>query len=336
MIGEANPTSENLEGVSFAYLKAMLGEEKAQEIFGPVAQPGLEGAVVSFRDLWLLSNRHIHNTGDEGHELGRSAIPVGTFELLASTLHHAETIGEGFDRVAKASRLVKAGISLSIRRGGGKCSLALQSDSLNEPARTLYFSLWAIVFHCLLRWLTKRDLRPARVSLPNGASKTSLEALRLLQCPVMRATNVFTITYGLSDCSTPFLPIDLRPWEAETFLEYERLVSQFLNPTRPDHGRSLADRIRPELAAGRLRQAEVCTRLGISPAHLRRRLAEEGTSFRELVDGHRRQYFELLAASPQSLDLVAENLGYSDSRSLRRARKRWAEKDSSGDHNRRS
>ena len=104
------------EGISLAYLRAMLGAQKAQRLFGPVVQRENDTTFVGYRDLWLVSNRHIHATGDEGHRLASSAMPVGTFELLASTLHQADTVGEGLDRVARASQLIKAPFDISIRR----------------------------------------------------------------------------------------------------------------------------------------------------------------------------------------------------------------------------
>jgi AraC-like DNA-binding protein len=318
------------EGISLAYLRAMLGAKKAQRLFGPVVQCENDTIFVGYRDLWLVSNRHIHATGDEGHRLASSTMPVGTFELLASTLHQAETVGEGLDRVARASQLINAAFDISVRRGGGKCSVTLHSQDLKEPACSLYFSLWAIVFHCLLRWLTKSDLRPDLVKLPSHASSRSIEALRLLQCPVAKGGRHFTLAYDVDDCAAPFLPVDIRPWEAETFLEYLRLVSNFQTRERPRQPMPIADRVRRELSSGFRRQADVCTRLNMSPAHLRRKLTLEGTCFRDIVDEHRRQYFERLSAASGSLEMIAESVGYSDARSLRRARNRWTESDGVG------
>lgn len=319
------------EGISLAYLREMLGAQKAQRLFGPVVQYENDTTFVGYRDLWLVSNRHIHATGDEGHRLASSTMPVGTFELLASTLHQAETVGEGLDRVARASQLIKAPFDISIRRSSGKCSVMLHSRDLREPACSLYLSLWALVFHCLLRWLTKNELQPDLVKLPSRASSRSIEALRLLQCPVTRDARYFTLAYGQDQCARPFLPVDIRTLEAETFLQYLRLVSDFQTRERPRQPMRVADRVRRELSSGFTRQADVCIRLNMSPAHLRRKLTLEGTCFRDIVDEHRQQYFERLSATSGSLEMIAESVGYSDSRSLRRARNRWTGADGVAD-----
>lgn len=301
----------------------MLGARKARQLFGPFIVADAPDPYVSYEDLWRVSNRHIHATGDEAHALSRAAVPVGTFELLASTLHQAESLGEGLKRVAKASALVSAALDIALRREGGVYTLTIDTASVSEPRRSLYIALWAIVFHCLLRWLTRRDLTPARVALPADGSARALETLRLLQCPVTRTSRRFALSYTLQDCETPLLPLDLRPWEAEVFLVYRRLVAQAEARDSAGETSSLAQRIRLELLSGVSRQSDVCRALGISPATLRRRLVEEGTCFRDLLDDYRRDYFERLAAGGGSQERIAASIGYSDSRSLRRARNRW-------------
>lgn len=312
-----------LPGVSFAYLREMLGPRKARQLFGAFVAGEPPAQFVSFDDLWRVSNQHIHTTGDEAHALARSAMPIGTFELFAATLHQAEFVREGLKRVAKASAIVSADLDLAVRRDGGLLTLTIDAARLQEPKRSLYVALWAIVFHCLLMWLTRRDFRPARIVLPADASPRVLETLWLLQCPVTRGAQRFALSYTQRDCDAPLLPIDLRPWEAEIFVVYRRLVARAQANGAVDAGQGLAQRIRLELLSGLSRQSDVCRALGISPATLRRRLAEEGTSFRELLDGYRQDYFERLSAAGSSQDQIAASMGYSDSRSLRRARNRW-------------
>ncbi|MFZ4604567.1 MAG: AraC family transcriptional regulator ligand-binding domain-containing protein [Caulobacterales bacterium] len=292
-------------------------------MFGPFVVSDQPEAYVSYDDLWRVSNRHIHSTGDEAHALGRAAVPVGTFELLAATLHQAESMGEGLERVAKASMLVTAALDISLRREGGVSTLYIDAPQLSEPRRSLYIALWVIVFHCLLRWLTRRDLLPSHVAPPLGASQRTEEMLRLLQCKVAVGKARFALSYSRKDCAAPLLPFDLRPWEAEVFLVYRRLVAQALANEDTAGAQGLTARVRLELLSGASRQSDVCRTLGLSPATLRRRLAEEGACFRDLLDAHRRDYFERLASSGGNQDQIAASIGYSDSRSLRRARDRW-------------
>lgn len=88
-----------------------------------------------------------------------------------------------------------------------------------------------------------------------------------------------------------------------------------------------AGRVRDELlrAPARLPDAaEVARRLAVSERTLRRRLAEEGTSVRTLVDEVRSALAEeLLATGSLGVEQVARRLGYAETASFTRAFTRW-------------
>lgn len=69
---------------------------------------------------------------------------------------------------------------------------------------------------------------------------------------------------------------------------------------------------------------DVAQRLAMSPRSLRRRLEEEGSSYRELVENERRQLaVRLLEGTAMKLDEMALQLGYGDTASFTRAFRRW-------------
>ena len=315
--------SQTVPGVSFVFLAEMLGARKAQRLFGKFLNGPADARHVSFENLWLVSNSHIHATGDERHTLGRAVIPVGTFELLAATLSQAETLREGLERLAKASALISGALRIDLRKSRYALVLTIKSTGVPEPARSLYLTLWAIVFHCLICWLTRRDLSVHGVRIPQDASPRALEALNLLQAPVRMVGPDFSISYSVRDGSALLMPFDLRPWEAEVFLVYRKLVARISSATSAGDERSMAGLVQIELLSGAQSQSDICRALGLSPATLRRRLSEEGTSFRQIVDQFRQDYFDRLSSGGGKLEHIAASVGYSDGRSLRRARKRW-------------
>lgn len=77
------------------------------------------------------------------------------------------------------------------------------------------------------------------------------------------------------------------------------------------------------LADEDLSLAAAARRLTVSPRSLQRRLAEEGTSWRETVDGVRRERAALLLESGLSRTAVAARIGFSDARALRGVLRRW-------------
>jgi AraC-like DNA-binding protein len=69
---------------------------------------------------------------------------------------------------------------------------------------------------------------------------------------------------------------------------------------------------------------EVAHNLAMSPRSLRRKLEQEGTSFRQLVEQERRQSAEeMLTGSDMKLEELAIHLGYTDTASFTRAFRRW-------------
>src|SRR5690554_1963265 len=69
---------------------------------------------------------------------------------------------------------------------------------------------------------------------------------------------------------------------------------------------------------------EVASALAMSSRSLRRKLEQEGTSFRALVDEERRQTAtQILSGSDMKLDELAIHLGYTDTASFTRAFRRW-------------
>lgn len=69
---------------------------------------------------------------------------------------------------------------------------------------------------------------------------------------------------------------------------------------------------------------EIARALSLSPRSLRRKLDQEGTSFRTLVEDERRQIaLQFLRSSEMKLDELAIHLGYTDTASFTRAFRRW-------------
>jgi AraC-like DNA-binding protein len=78
------------------------------------------------------------------------------------------------------------------------------------------------------------------------------------------------------------------------------------------------------LSSGRLTEADVASRLNRSTSSLQRDLRAEGTTFRQLLEGTRRDMAErLLTSESRSIGQTAFMLGYSDQSTFTRAFRRW-------------
>jgi AraC-like DNA-binding protein len=83
--------------------------------------------------------------------------------------------------------------------------------------------------------------------------------------------------------------------------------------------------MRTLLATGCIGQEEVARAFGMNRRTFARRLHEDGTTFRELLDTVRFDAARgLLRASAVSLEDVADRLGYADVTAFARAFRRWS------------
>jgi len=145
-------------------------------------------------------------------------------------------------------------------------------------------------------------------------------ARELAECPVR---------YGASDTAIVFDPalIDraLRAFDAKAMARAQMALKQARQGLA--QAATFVDRVRWLLLGSELGFPSlviVARHLALSPRTLHRRLVEEGTSYRELLDAARRErYAALTAHAPPPAAEIALALGYRELANLRRARRRW-------------
>lgn len=144
-------------------------------------------------------------------------------------------------------------------------------------------------------------------------------ARELLGCTVRYARRASGFRLSPEALATP-----LRMADPVAFRDAAALLERELERTASP---SLADRVRRLLFAqqnGFSSLNVVARALHTSPRTLHRRLLDEGTSFREVLEGVRRSLaIEHLKAGRLSIDEIAFSLGYSDLANFRRAFRRW-------------
>jgi AraC-like DNA-binding protein len=121
--------------------------------------------------------------------------------------------------------------------------------------------------------------------------------------------------------------LDGRPnlGNAVTYAQLCQLCDQLTDELQLSAG--MAGRVRSMILTDLVRQADfdsVAERLKMSPRSLRRRLQEEGTSFRELVDQVRAQVaIKYVRDTSLSIEDVTYALGFNDASAFRHAFRRW-------------
>lgn len=163
--------------------------------------------------------------------------------------------------------------------------------------------------------------QPLAVSFPHGPNGGPCELERLLSVHP---------TYGAAwtEVVLPAAVMD-KPWPASDraiFRLSENYLTMRSGEAAPEDQEYIAlvrNAAQRALSEGRLEQRSVACLLGCSGRTLQRRLAQEGTTLREIIDQIRKERARALMESKMSIAEVGFQLGYSEPAAFQHAFRRW-------------
>jgi AraC-like DNA-binding protein len=301
--------------IPFAFLETLLGDAPARAMLTGSGLPA-DGTPIGHLDFWRLLRNNIDQTGDERHSLGPQAVPDGSFELLLAAMRLGHDLGDGLTRLAAASRIVWPDLPLAVRRGH---DLRLRVPGTGDvPAqRRLYVEMVVVVLHTACCWMAGQKLEPRRLIAPKDDAPGNGALFTLLGCPMIRRGNDMELVYPSSAADLRIVAERFDLWPSLLFETYRQITAEPLARV------SAAEQVLDLLWQAPLDQATLAAAMGVSVATLRRRLAEEGHSYRGLLSHVRQQQTLVALKAEVGLEDLAEGLGYSEARSLRRATRRW-------------
>lgn len=301
--------------IPFAFLATLLGDARARGMLAAAGLPA-DGTPIGHLDFWRLLRNNIDQTGDERHALGPDTVPDGSFELLLAAMRLGHDLGDGLVRLAAASRIVWPDLPLVARRGH---DLRLQVPGTGSvPAqRRLYLEMVMVVLHTACCWMAGQKLQPRRMIAPADDAPGNGALFALLGCPVVRRGDDMELVYPSSAADVRIVAERFDLWPSLLFETYRQITAEPLART------STAEQVLDLLWQSPLDQARLAGMMGLSVPTLRRRLAEEGHSFRGLLSHVRQQQTLAALKAEVGLEDLAAGLGYSEARSLRRATRRW-------------
>ena len=241
-------------------------------------------------------------------------IPLGAYPLLDYLVMTSESVGEGFDRLARYLRLVgsPADLRISADRDPVVVRLAMCSPFNAE------FTLSLAVLH--FRRETNGAFRPSALRFRHRPADPA-DFERRLACPIDTGADADELAVPRSVWRLSLPRRDSLLHGVLTSQAEEMLAR------RGSDGRA-STQLRRALAGDMLRDgktlASVARRLGTSPRTLQRRLVEEGTSYQAVLDEVRSETAaRYLADSALSCAEVGYLLGFSEPAAFHRAFKRW-------------
>ena len=315
-------------------LAAMLGLPERRSDIAELLGVETLGDAIGLADCFRLLRRLAFVEGEETFALSARPMVKGTAEFVLSRAAGAATVGEGLRQIAAAYNLMHGAEYNRVERRAGHLSYVIQDDAFpyTRPRDGyVHFSLeCALIFvHAAACEMAQADLgaRLVRVATrrpgPSGPSVLGFgaSALGFWRAPVGWDARAYSVTY---DAGVDDLPMrGLRDGLAADLAVHNRILALIEQPAADVTDRRLAQAVRQALKAGAADQEAVAQKLGMSTATLRRRLAEEETSFRAIHRQMMNDYARARILETRDIATVAEELGFSDPRAFTRAFKDW-------------
>ena len=280
--------------------------------------PNARYPVAATTRLWQLA---VRATGDDAFGLTVARhVSQTTFHALGYSLAASSTLKEAFERLLRYFRIVTDAAELGFEPHPDHYCLRLQVDMTRGGIAPQAMDAFAYLLLRLCRGLHQRAFSPLAVSLQRGAPRNMVAFERAFRAP---------IEFGAAENALRFAREDfergLDGANPELARHNDEIVLRYL--ARHDRD-DLVARVRAALTgllpSGVPGEAAVAAALHLSSRSLQRKLAEEGSSYTQLLQQTRRE----LAASylrdqRSSVSEIAYLLGFSDTSSFTRAFKRW-------------
>ena len=280
--------------------------------------PQARVSVKQYGELWRLVAITLD---DEFFGQDSRRMKSGSFAMLCHTLVHCRTLGQALERSLRFYRLLLDDIHGVLVRTGSEARIEVHALARGASRRVFAHETFLMLVYGVACWLIGRRIPIERAQFsyaepPHGAE------YRLMYCTELQFEQPCTaITF---DALTLDLPVVQNDRTIKEFLRAapENIIVKYKN------GSSVGARIRRLLRQtlpGEMPEFEaLAPELHMTPATLRRRLHEEGTSFQSIKDQLRRDLaVRYLTHSGRSVMDIALELGFSERSSFHRAFRKW-------------
>ncbi|RZO53022.1 MAG: AraC family transcriptional regulator [Sandaracinaceae bacterium] len=319
------------EGVSVAIAHAILDALRDQGVdvdatlasagIAPADLEDLDGLISVAREEALWHEAIRRGGEDIGLHAARS-LQRGRFRGLEFAVRSAPSLRDGFAVLVRFDTLLHGREIFSVEADDdGGLRLVYQSPHEEDPHRRVMSQFAMLGTLELARSATGVPLVPRGVELRQPTARNAPELGRAFGVQVTLGAERDAIEFGPEQLALPMLDAD-----RELASTLERYLEREVEGRQRDD--RLEGRVRREigrqLTAGGVSLEAVSEHLEISPRALQRRLADQDTSYQELLDETRREVAEqLLRQDGVSIAGAAYLLGYSEVSAFHRAFKRW-------------
>lgn len=315
---EGQPYQRDTPLIPWAYQGALLAEfaRSREQDLAPwlAAAEARPGQLLSPRQLLRLLEQAQRCAPDAAFVIGRLALP-GHYGLASQALQQAPHLLGALQALCRFAGRLSPLLTPRLLVQGSELLLYWTEASGAPPAqRAFLVDLHMSAVVGMAQWL--------------GGERLPWQCSFNRSTPRDLARHAAFLGTGLRfDCQVDAmrLPLDLalRPWRGAAEVSVERVLAADPEAARRGLLAALYDHLLPRVAEAPSLDA-AAQRFGVSPATLKRHLAQHGSSFQAELDQLRAQVaLYLLRQEGRGSDDVAQALGFYDAANFRRSFKRW-------------
>jgi AraC-like DNA-binding protein len=279
----------------------------------------VDGRVPLDVDLALWDAAPVLSRDDDFGLHAAEQLRPGAFDVLSYTLSSSSSVGEAFRRLVRYNRVLHDVAQMDLVVAPEQARIEFSLTPEGTPRHQAEFSFTVFLSFC--RKGTGVDVTPLRVEFSHPAPADTSEHKRIFRAPLVfgKSPNALVLPPRVLDL--PLLGAN-PGLSAVLARQVEDLLAGLPS------GETVLTRVRrliaAELCGGAPTAEIVARRMRTTPRTLHRWLSAEGTSYRELLNGLRRDLaLRYLAQDRLAIGEAAYLLGFSDASAFHRSFKRW-------------
>jgi AraC-like DNA-binding protein len=276
----------------------------------------------NLQKLWGL----VQDRCDEGIgiSVGNRWNPT-TFHALGFAWLASASLGEALYRFSRYGEFLNDGLQyeLKVQKLHYRFIVAAKSD-IQDDQTTLFSSassdaaITALIK--MIRMLLGEQYEPTEIVCPHPPNSASLLLEQVARCPVRFGGNTIEFVFDHRDVERKLIT-----GNAELSVANEQILTKHLAEFNTERLTTKVElEIVKQLPTGNIKEENVSRSLNLSARTLQRRLAEEGTSFAQLLLSTRKKLAaSYISDNKLAISEVAFLLGFSEQANFTRAFKRW-------------
>jgi AraC-like DNA-binding protein len=230
-------------------------------------------------------------------------------------------VGDGLRSALRYQRLLTEAVDARWREAGDvvRVSLVPREPAFQPPRHAVEFGVASLLL--VVRAATQRPLAPRQVAFRHAKPDDDSEARAVFSCPLTYGAKVDEVAFARADLDVPQETAD--PYLLQILHAHATQLEGRLAQA-PSFAARVRQAVADAMLYGDTTIGAIAARLRLSPRSLQRRLHEERTRYKDVVDGLRRDLaLRHLEEGKLTQQEIAFVLGFSEQSAFQHAFVRW-------------